>query len=285
SGDLVRWTSDGRLLFAGRADEQVKIRGFRVEPGEVEAVLAGHESVGQVAVIVREDQPDVKRLVAYVVPATAGGMDVDTVREYAAARLPEYMVPAAVVTLDSLPLTVNNKLDRSALPAPGSAGQAGDRAPATPTEELLCGLFGEVLGLQQVSADASFFTLGGDSLLAMRVIARIRAVLDTEVTIGDLFTSPTVAEVARLIDGDDSATQVALARRERPEVLPLSFAQQRLWFLNRLEETEPGAGAAYNTPLALRLSGELDVPALQAALEDIADRHESLRTIFPQSEG
>ncbi|MFC6019994.1 amino acid adenylation domain-containing protein, partial [Plantactinospora solaniradicis] len=284
SGDLARWTSDGQLLFAGRVDEQVKIRGFRVEPGEVEAVLAGHESVGRVVVIVREDRPGEKRLVGYVVPAVSDGdVDVEGLREFAATQLPDYMVPAAVVVLESLPLTVNNKLDRAALPTPESAGQIEGRPPATPTEELLCGLFAEVLGVDQVPADGSFFNLGGDSLLAMRVIARIRAVLDAEVSIGDLFTAPTVAEVARLIDGDHSVAQVALTRRERPEMLPLSFAQQRLWFLNRLAEV--GEGAAYNMPLALRLSGELNVLALEAALGDVADRHESLRTVFPQSEG
>ncbi|MFC6023896.1 phosphopantetheine-binding protein, partial [Plantactinospora solaniradicis] len=170
--------------------------------GEIEAVLAGHESVDQVAVIVREDQPDVKRLVAYVVPVDGdAGNDVAVLREFAAGRLPEYMVPAAVVVLESLPVTVNGKLDRAALPAPESTGQAEGRPPATPTEELLCGLFAELLGVDQVPADASFFSLGGDSLSAMRLVAKIRAVFDAEVSIRALFASPTVAAVARLIDG------------------------------------------------------------------------------------
>ncbi|MFC6019900.1 condensation domain-containing protein, partial [Plantactinospora solaniradicis] len=251
------------------------------EPGEIEAVLAGHESVDQVAVIVREDQPDVKRLVAYVVPVD-GGVDAGVLREFVGAQLPDYMVPAAVVVLDSLPVTVNGKLDRGALPAPDFVG--GGRGPATAVEEVLCGLFAEVLGVERVGAEASFFDLGGDSLLAMRLVARVRAVFAAEVSIRALFASPTVAAVARLIDGGESVVQVALTRRERPEMLPLSFAQQRLWFLNRLEETDPGAAAAYNTPLTLRLSGGLDVPALQAALGDVADRHESLRTIFPQAD-
>ncbi|MFI2215221.1 amino acid adenylation domain-containing protein, partial [Streptomyces sp. NPDC020141] len=156
---------------------------------------------------------------------------------------------------------------------------------ATPVEEVLCGLFAEVLGLDRVGAEASFFDLGGDSLLAMRLIARVRAVLDTEVRIKDLFVTSTVAGVARLIDGGHDGAQVPLARRERPEALPLSYAQQRMWFLNRLEETDSGADAAYNLPLALRLSGELDIAALEAALGDVADRHESLRTVFPETDG
>ncbi|WP_240930238.1 non-ribosomal peptide synthetase, partial [Streptomyces coryli] len=283
TGDLARWTSAGELLFGGRADEQVKIRGFRVEPGEIETVLAAHDAVGQVAVIVREDRPGDKRLVAYVTP-THDGLDADTVRDFAAARLPEYMVPA-VMPLEALPLTSNDKLDRAALPAPDYAGMAEGRGPASAVEEVLCGLFAEVLGLEKVGAEVSFFALGGDSLLAMRLIARIRAALDIEVSIRGLFASPTVAGVARLMDAGAGESRAALRPQSRPEVLPLSFAQQRMWFLNRLEETDQGAGAAYNMPFALRMTGELDVAALEAALGDVADRHESLRTVFPETDG
>ncbi|MEV6350631.1 amino acid adenylation domain-containing protein, partial [Actinoplanes sp. NPDC051851] len=279
TGDLARWNGDGNLLFAGRVDDQVKIRGYRVEPAEVEAVLAAHPGVGQVAVLAREDNPGERRLVAYVAPAA----DPAELRAYAAARLPDYLVPAAFVALGTLPVTPNGKVDRAALPAPEFAGTAGGRAAATPIEEILCGLFGEVLGRAWIGAEDSFFDLGGDSLLAMRLIARVRAVLDAEISVGDLFTQPTPAEVARLLGRDGPGTRQALAPRPRPERLPLSHAQRRMWFLNRL--SGEGAGAAYNLPLALRLTGDLDVTALEAALGDLADRHETLRTIFPERDG
>ncbi|MER5772504.1 amino acid adenylation domain-containing protein, partial [Streptomyces sp. NPDC001985] len=285
TGDLARWMPDGQLLFAGRADTQVKIRGFRVEPGETETVLASHQSVAQVAVIVREDRPGDKRLVAYVVPGPGAAVDAEALRAYTGERLPEFMVPAAVVALDTLPITANGKLDRAALPAPEFAGATDGRGPATPLEEELCALFAEVLGADRVGAETSFFALGGDSLLAMRLIGRVRAVLDTEVSIRELFGTPTVAGLAGLIDAGRDRVRVPLAARDRPEVLPLSFAQQRMWFLNRLEENGSGADATYNLPLALRMSGELDVAALEAALGDVADRHESLRTVFPERNG
>ncbi|GAA3655644.1 hypothetical protein GCM10022420_035610 [Streptomyces iranensis] len=283
SGDLAKWTAEGDLVFAGRVDEQVKVRGFRVEPGEIEAVVGACEGVGQVAVVVREDGPGDKRLVAYVVPG--GDLDVAAVREFAADRLPEYMVPTVVV-LDALPLTVNGKLDRAKLPAPDATVTVAGRGPATPTEEILCGLFAEVLGVERVAADASFFELGGDSLLAMRLIARVRAVLDTRITIRELFTATTVALLSRRIEEEgnaDGRARPALVPCPRPDTVPLSYAQRRMWFLNRLEGA--GEGAGYNLPLALRVSGELGRVALEAALGDVADRHESLRTVFPETDG
>ena len=291
TGDLARWTPGGELVFAGRADDQVKIRGFRVEPGEVEAALGARDSVGQVVVLAREDGPGGRRLVAYVVPAAGHSVDGEELRAHAAGVLPEFMVPAAVLVLGSLPVTANGKVDRAALPAPEFAG-AG-RGPATAAEEVLCGLFAEVLGVDRAGAEDSFFELGGDSLLAMRLIARIRAVLDAEIGIRELFAMPTVAALAQLIDDADGNPRTDSPgpgpgpgprpqSRPRPEVVPLSFAQQRMRFLNWLEE---GAAAVYNLPLALRISGELDVAALEAALGDVADRHESLRTIFPEVEG
>ncbi|MGW5696497.1 non-ribosomal peptide synthetase, partial [Streptomyces asiaticus] len=259
SGDLAKWTADGDLVFAGRVDEQVKVRGFRVEPGEIEAVVAACEGVAQVAVVVREDGPGDKRLVAYVVPN--GELDVAAVRAFTADRLPEYMVPAIVV-LDALPLTVNGKLDRTKLPAPDATVAVAGRGPATPTEEILCGLFAEVLGVERVSADASFFELGGDSLLAMRLIARVRAVLNTRITIRELFTATTVALLSRRIEEEGSVegrARPALAPCPRPDSVPLSYAQRRMWFLNRLEgvgegtrRREPGAGGQ---ALIQRISG------------------------------
>ncbi|POM24998.1 Linear gramicidin synthase subunit B [Actinomadura rubteroloni] len=272
TGDRARWTRDGVLVFGGRADAQVKIRGYRVEPGEVEAVLAGHPAVRRAVVVVRD-----AKLYGYVVADAPGA----ALRDFAAERLPEYMVPAAVTVLDALPVTANGKVDRAALPVPGERPGRGGRGPATPVEAVLCGLFAEILGLDGVGADDSFFDLGGDSLSAMRLTARIRAALGLEIGIGELFTAPTVAEVAELAGRATGGTRAAVTRRERPEILPPSFAQRRMWFLNRLEQTQDDVDAVYNLPLALRMTGELDVAALEAALGDVADRHESLRTIFP----
>ncbi len=280
TGDLARWRADGVLEFLGRADAQVKLRGFRIEPGEIEAVLVRHGAVAQAAVIAREDAPGAKRLVAYVVAAAAmQAPDASALRAHVAASLPDYMVPAAYVVLERLPLTPNGKLDRRALPAPDLT-PAVMRGPRTAREEVLCALFAEVLGLERVGIDDNFFALGGHSLLATRLISRIRATLDVELAIRSLFEAPTVEGLAQRV-GDGEAARPALVALARPAEIPLSYAQRRLWFLDRLE----GRSATYVIPLAVRLRGELDREALEAALGDVVERHESLRTIFPERDG
>ncbi|MCS4321940.1 non-ribosomal peptide synthetase DhbF [Bacillus subtilis] len=278
TGDQARWRADGSLDYIGRADHQIKIRGFRIELGEIDAVLANHPHIEQAAVVVREDQPGDKRLAAYVVADAA--IDTAELRRYMEASLPDYMVPSAFVEMDELPLTPNGKLDRKALPAPDFSTSVSDRAPRTPQEEILCDLFAEVLGLARVGIDDSFFELGGHSLLAARLMSRIREVMGAELGIAKLFDEPTVAGLAAHLDLAQSA-RPALQRAERPEKIPLSFAQRRLWFLHCLEGPSP----TYNIPVAVRLSGELDQGLLKAALYDLVCRHESLRTIFPESQG
>ncbi len=280
TGDLARWREDGVLDFLGRADAQLKLRGFRIEPGEIEAALVRHAGVAQAAVIAREDVPGNKRLVAYVVAAADQPPDVAELRSHLGARLPDYMVPSAYVVLERLPLTPNGKLDRRALPAP-EVTALSVRGPRTPQEEMLCGLFAEVLGLERVGIDDNFFALGGHSLLATRLISRIRATLDVEIAIRSLFEAPTVAALVQRLEGAQ-AGRPALRAVLRPDEVPLSYAQRRLWFLDRLEgESEGHKSATYTIPLAVRLVGALDRSALEAALGDIVARHESLRTIFP----
>ncbi|MFJ4102811.1 non-ribosomal peptide synthase/polyketide synthase [Amycolatopsis japonica] len=267
TGDLARWSDDGVLEFLGRVDDQVKIRGFRVELGEVEAALTAAGSVTRAVVVARED-----RLVAYVVGS------VDGLREAVAAKLPDHMVPSAFVVLDEIPLTPNGKLDRKALPAPEFATAEG-REPRNAREEALCALFADVLGVEQVGIDDGFFALGGHSLLVMRLVSRISASLGATVSVRDVFDAPTVAALAERLA--EPSAQPVLSAGNRPDLLPLSPAQQRLWFLYRLEGVTP----TYNIPLAWRLHGELDAEALSAAISDLVERHEPLRTVFVEEGG
>ena len=279
TGDLVRWGADGQLEHLGRADEQVKIRGYRIELGEIQAALTELDGVKQAVVIAREDRPGDKRLVGYVVGVT-GSLDPAEIRDQLSERMADYMVPAAVVVLDALPLTVNGKLDTRALPTPEFQDVDRYRAPATPVEEILAGLYADVLGLDQVGVDDSFFDLGGDSLLAMRLTAAIKNALGADVAVPTVFDAPAVAQLATYI-GAGSSRLEPLVAVERPAVLPLSFAQQRLWFIEQLQ----GPSAVYNMATAVRLGGRLEAETLAAALADVVDRHESLRTLLVAPEG
>ncbi len=276
SGDLVRWRSDGQLQYVGRADEQVKIRGYRIEPGEVQAALAALDGVEQAVVIAREDRPGDQRLVGYITGAT----DPAAARLALADQLPSYMVPAAVVRIETLPLTVNGKLDVRALPAPEYQDGEQYRAPTNLTEEILAGIYAQILGVERVGVDDSFFDLGGDSLSAMRVIAGVNAAVDAGLSVRVLFESPTVAQLALRVGGGEGGLE-PLAAVQRPDVVPLSFAQSRLWFVDQFQ----GPSAIYNIAVALRLSGPLDSEALGGALADVVQRQESLRTLFPAVDG
>ncbi|MFC4036190.1 amino acid adenylation domain-containing protein [Streptomyces polygonati] len=285
TGDLARRTADGVLHYRGRGDEQVKIRGFRVEPGEIQAVLAEHARVAAAAVVVRRTADGEPRLLAYAVPVGGdpAGADLSLpaeLRAHVAERLPGHMVPAACVLLDALPLTANGKLDVRALPEPDFAGAATGPGPTTPEQALVCGLFAEVLRLPEgsVGVAADFFGLGGHSLLAVRLLARLRAETGRDIAMTVLFDTPTPAALAvRLTEESAAALRLpALEAAARPARVPLSFAQERMWFLNRLG----GAAATYNIPLAVPLEPEVDEVALRAALADVVDRHESLRTVF-----
>ncbi|MGY0235151.1 amino acid adenylation domain-containing protein [Longispora urticae] len=279
TGDLARWTPAGDLVFAGRADDQVKIRGFRIELGEVEAALSAHPAVAGAVALAREDRPGDRRLVGYVVPA--GAADPAELRAHLAARLPEYLVPSAVVVLDAWPLTPNGKVDRRALPAPDTHAGTG-RAARTGREETLCGLYAELLGVPTVGPDDNFFALGGHSLLATRLTSRVRAVLAVELPVHQVFEAPTPAGLARLLDAAEGRVRPAPRVVHDGTEGPLSAAQRRLWFLNQLDG--PGS-ATYNMPLALRLTGDLDVAALRAALGDVVGRHATLRTVYPEVDG
>ncbi|HYG64762.1 MAG TPA: amino acid adenylation domain-containing protein, partial [Thermoanaerobaculia bacterium] len=283
TGDLARWSPRGELEFLGRADFQVKVRGFRIETGEIEAALGLHPRVREVAVVPRDGHAG-RHLVAYVVRAAGDPLDTGELRAFLRERLPEYMVPSAFVDLPALPLTPNGKVDRAALPDPPEETGQGSVPPRDPVEEVIAALWADALGRERVGVFDGFFELGGHSLLAARVIARVRSTFGVDLSLADLFAEPTVAGLAARVAaalraGGGTAAPLAPAPRDRP--LPQSFAQQRLWFLDRLEPGSP----AYNVPLHLRLAGELSVQALAGALAEVARRHEVLRTTFDSVAG
>ncbi|SFB60741.1 non-ribosomal peptide synthase domain TIGR01720/amino acid adenylation domain-containing protein [Amycolatopsis marina] len=287
TGDLVRRRADGILDFLGRTDDQVKIRGYRVELGEITAALTACPEVASAAVVAA-GSAGARRLVGYVVLDTATGTEpgeavLTRLRARMKASLPDYMVPAALVEVASLPLTVNGKLDVRALPSAAPSTGTG-RAPRSAEEETLRALFADLLGVPDpstVGIDDNFFDLGGHSLLATRLVSRARTAWASELTIRDLFEAPTVAELVERIGRNRGAARPALVAGPRPDELPLSHAQQRLWVLQEMEETS----AAYNFPLVMRVHGALDLDAWRGALTDVTTRHEALRTVFEVREG
>ena len=283
TGDKARYLASGKLEFLGRADHQVKLRGYRIELGEIESVLRRYDQVND-AIVVARDTGDEKRLVAYVVAAQ---VRVHELREWLRERLPEFMSPAAFVFLDALPLTPNGKVDRKALPAPdfSSANEDSLAAPRTQIEEVLLGIWANVLGIQQPGIHDNFFELGGHSLLATRLISQIRHELHVEVALSKVFESPTVARLAEHVDqimrDAPAVIYTPIETAPRSEPLPLSFAQQRLWFLDQMEPGNP----FYNISAVVRLRGELNVEALERSFGEIVNRHEVLRTRFEVVDG
>jgi len=278
TGDLCRWLRNGNLEYLGRLDHQVKLRGFRIELGEIESVLVQHAGVRQCLVIPREDEPGLRRLVAYVVAQPGQAPQHEELRDHLKLSLPEFMIPSAFVGLDAFPLTPNGKINRKALPIPEYAHQAAAFvAPRNWTEEQIAGIWAKVLRIKQVGATDDFFALGGHSLLATQVVSRIRQSLNVEVPLRALFEAPTVAQLAQRVEALGKTTPIpAITRALRNRNLPLSFAQQRLWFLNELEPDNP----LYNIPIAVAMSGELSFDALEHSLNEIVRRHEVLRTTF-----
>ncbi|OZE24442.1 hypothetical protein CH262_14230, partial [Rhodococcus sp. 05-2255-1e] len=281
TGDLVRWRSGpgaaGVLEYIGRTDFQVKFRGQRIELGEIETALLAHPDVNQATAVVATTGAG-DQLVGYVVPAPGRTLDPAEVRTFVGGALPKYMVPATVMVLAEFPLNTSGKLDRKALPEPVFEVREF-RAPATPVEEIVAEIYAELLGVQRVGSDDDFFDLGGNSLIATRVAARVSAALGKKVGVRDLFEASTVSALAARAESRiDDANDMPLRRRPAGQTVPLSLAQQRMWVLNRLD---PESGA-YNMPLALRLRGELDVAALQSAVSSTVERHEALRTRYPE---
>ncbi len=288
SGDLVRRNVSGHLEFVGRADEQVKIRGYRIELGEVESALATHKAVGHCVVVV-EDSDAGPALAAYVVPSVTGAPsrqpDLEEIRAHGAAVLPDYMVPTAFAVISEIPLTVSGKLDKRALPTATRVTGRTHRAPGTDTERRVCAIFEGLFGCDRVSADDSFFALGGHSLLVARLVAQVRADFGVDLSVRAVFDSPTPCGLATGLDAlvatPPSGRRPEPAKRVRPEWLPLSYSQLAMWFQHRME----GPSDAFNMALALEFDGPLNAVALTEALNDVVFRHEALRTNFVERDG
>ena len=281
SGDVARWNHHGELEYRGRADQQVQLRGFRIELDEIRNALLTHSAVAAAVAVVDLPGTEAARVVAYVVPAGENACAPDILRAHTATLLPEYMVPSVVVMLPELPLTVNGKVDYRALPEPVFDSASAYVAASSVVEETIADIFAEVLGLKRIGVLDNFFDLGGNSLTATNVAARIAELTRSAVSVRDLFGKPTVAELAAHIDVEHHPGRPALRTQPRVEPIPLSPAQNRMWLINQVDP----ASAAYNIPLVVQLTGRLDVAALRTALLDVIDRHESLRTIYPDVKG
>ncbi|XWU44250.1 MAG: amino acid adenylation domain-containing protein [Dolichospermum sp. UKL202] len=287
TGDLARYLPDGNIEYLGRIDNQVKIRGFRIELGEIEAALSQHEDVQTSVVIIREDSPGDKRLVAYIVPQTEIKLESSELRSFLKNKLPEYMIPNAFVFLEVLPLTPNGKVDRRALPTPDIQSELIDKyvAPRTATEEILAQIWAQVLKVDLVGINDNFFILGGHSLLATQLVSRIRSSFKVELPLRSFFATPTVVELGQSIQQlqqeDLELTSPPILARVENVQLPLSYSQQRLWFLDQLEESS----AIYNIPVGLRVQGKVNIAALEQSLQAIIARHEALRTNFITVDG
>ncbi|MBD0322357.1 MAG: amino acid adenylation domain-containing protein, partial [Aldersonia sp.] len=280
TGDVVRWTRDGELQFVGRSDFQVKVRGLRIELGEIDGALTANPAIDFAVTVGHESATRGMSLVSYVVPVPGAEADPLAIRSALGDVLPSYMVPTQVIVLDRVPLTPMGKLDRKALPEPAFES-IEFRAPESAVEQAVASVFAEVLDVARVGRDDDFFALGGNSLVATQMVSRLGAALDTTVPVRALFEASTVAGLAARVASHIGSGRVALASRERPERIPLSLAQSRMWFLNRFDT----ASAVNNIPLAIRLSGDLDVDAMRAAIGDVLERHESLRTVYPEVDG
>ncbi len=284
TGDLVRYLADGSIEFIGRIDNQVKIRGYRIELGEIESVLHQHTNVRECVVVPRKDASGTDTLIAYVVTEPDQSVEPGDLAQFLKNFLPHFMIPSFFQFISAVPLTSTGKVDSKALPDLDTAGHTQDRpfiAPRTPLEESITEIWSELLGIDQVGVHDDFFDLGGHSLLATQVMSRIRDVFQQNLPLRVLFDAPTISELAEALEGGSQEQEESIQKCERTDELPLSFSQQKLWFLEQFAPGKP----TYNIPVTLRLKGELSIPILEKALNKIIERHEVLRTCFPKQDG